>query len=132
MATNFINTFPFTLMLGEAPVPQGQRVEVLSRPGLNGQALRLLGESGGPFELITVNDTATGAEATQLYADLRQLVGQRVSIMWNSVALVPQFDVLDCRAINDTPRIVVGMVGGLNPPSVGLLVCRWVLLTVPV
>lgn len=120
-----------TILLGEAPRPPRQRVEVMTRPGVQGHALRLHGRDGEPFQIVTVSDTATLAAATTLYGNLQALVGQRTSLQWNDISVPVPVDVLDCQAIDGTPRKIVGLVGGLNAPSEGLLICRWTLLAQP-
>jgi hypothetical protein len=104
-------TFDWISLRGEVE-PLGMVLEDVTRPGVNGQAYRQVGQRGQAFEMVGVADYASLAAANTAYASLKALVGSPGSII-DDYAITSSLNIilLDVRRLGIRP--VRSAVGGL-------------------
>jgi hypothetical protein len=104
------------------------------RDGVDGTDIRKLGKRGQPFEMFSVVDCDTLADALDLYADYAATVGDGFpyDIIWHDLDFTAdrhtQYHVLDVEQLET--RTLLGASGGLSTSSGALLRCRWLLMPV--
>lgn len=131
MPYDSIGQYEFLALHGN---PEGPRemLEVLSRAGVDGLAFWRTGVRGRPFTLRSSVDLVSLAEAHYCFSLYQQLVGENiVPLVWGGIAFTGygwQVKVLDVRLVS--ARAVIGVVGGMSPPSYGWLVADWELVAV--
>lgn len=79
MAHPKINTHPFLTMSG-VPDPAKTRLEILERPGVNGQGYRDLGTRGVPFTIRVELDVSSRTVAASNMATYRGWIGDSVQV----------------------------------------------------
>ena len=135
MADQYIGNFRFLILAGQI-VPPSPRIESFTRPGIDGVGLLDLGRQPDGFTMRSKVDAADLAAAEELFELYLDLKGQ------NPVALIKDglestsarrpylVAVLDVKQV--VCRAIVGVVGGLNPPSYGWLEADWHLVAVEI
>lgn len=140
MALNQFGNFLFIAIhgpndVGSPPANVATHVEVLQRPGFDGTAIIDLGKKGKPFQMRSVVDTQTPADAL-IMADLyRKSQGQGpFGLIWNGVNFYTDFDVVYVPIEVDVTKIrrLRTATGGIYPPSLGLVECLWTLMPIEV
>jgi hypothetical protein len=128
-----IDIWPFLSLKGN---PEGPRefVEQLTRAGVDGTAFWLTGFRGRQFTLRSIVDTANLADSLNTFAAYQGLIGAGlVSLVyggWDMAGLGYQVMVVDVRQVR--AAAIIGMVGGICPPSLGILEADWDLVPVSV
>lgn len=125
MSTFRLGAFSF-IDMGPIPIGIQQKVEIETRPGVDGHALFLTGARGEPFQVQTVVDVANVAAGALLFGQYENAVGDSASIIWAGVAHAKTFDILQVRPIQ-VNQIILG-VGGLGGTSAGLVRAAWTLI----
>jgi hypothetical protein len=121
-----IGPFYFWNLEGEVPHPQ-ETVQVESRPGVDGDLVWFEGVHGQTFELVSRVDAVNSVAARAMVSLYRQqLVGANAVQLWIGGYLHP-FHVVVRHVSQLEVRQLANATIGLNPPSRGLLVARWVL-----
>lgn len=126
-ATHSIDGLPFLCLKGDVQERQEQ-VEAFARGGVPGHGFRRLGSRGEPFELLSIVDAPSleqakvGYEAYLMKTAANPVVLIKDGLNWGTyvvmhVSLAPQ-----------GIKAIANMAGGINPPSMALLTCKWVLL----
>jgi len=126
MSVNSIGPFHF-VRLDRPPELVKQTLITRSRPGVNGVMLQRLGVRAMPFEITSMVDAPTVADAYSLYWQYRLLVGaSAVPMWWAGLAIQSHlFFVMNVSPV-DIRRILRGH-GGLNGLSYARTVCTWTL-----
>lgn len=100
-----------------------ERVQTLERPGISGQAYRLLGEGGEPYTLLTTTDLASTSVASTYMGYYRNLVGAHVTIVDMHGRTFTNVMVLNVREVSTRPyKTPAGILSGA-----ALLRCEWTL-----
>lgn len=140
MSINQLGNFQFIAIhgpndVGSPPANVATQVEVWQRPGFDGTAIIDLGKKGEPFQMRSVVDTQTPADAL-IMADLyRKSQGQGpFGLIWNSVNFMTEFDVVYVPIKVEVTKVrrLRTATGGLYPPSLGLIECMWTLVPIAV
>jgi len=114
VAANRLGSEDFIRISGGVDVP-GERTQEISRPRVDGVALRKVGKRGRPFSMRSVVDVLTAgatADAADAYA---KMMGTIVSLydglgnQWTELAVRD--------VVVDTPRRMRNGVGGVNGGS---------------
>ncbi|MBL8815272.1 MAG: hypothetical protein JNL58_04525 [Planctomyces sp.] len=66
------------------PTPTRQQFDRVSRPGVDGIGLWYTGERGEPFQIITVSDYASEANANSAFTAARAMVGGKRDLYWQN------------------------------------------------
>lgn len=110
---NPLTTLYFQDLTGE-PLLSSERVEILSRRGVDGVGLRAVGSIPEPFQLLGTAYQESFAKAKDASQTLRNLIGHQYgtrltlnSVNWGT------FDVLS--ALSDPPQAVFAVVGAIIP-----------------
>ncbi len=135
MADQSIGNFDFLILAGTV-VPPSPRIEPFTRPGIDGVGFMNLGRQPEPFTLrskVDAADLAAAYDEFELYLGLKDQ--NPVSLVKDGLAsassrapfLVKVIDVklAVCRA-------VIGVVGGISPPSGAWLEADWHLVAVEI
>jgi len=113
--------FEFIALSGTVQKP-GPVLEDLSRPGVNGTALRDLGMRGQPFELIGFRDFDDAFDADEFFAGLQAAARDTViltddfNMIYGSVALLSVMRI--------DQRKIASVVGGLSLAPTVLMTLR--------
>lgn len=106
-----------------------EEVQVVQRPGVDGTGLWHAGRKAMPFTITTHVDAVSQTVAQTMLASYRLLIDSAVLYRlkfrgadWGQVGI------LDVKGI--TQRALANSSGGLNPPSLGLLVAQWKMVSV--
>lgn len=130
---NRLGSFRFRTWFGTPPGRIKERVEVLTSPGIDFDAVRLLGASSPQFEVESVVDVASDLFAHHLFAAYASVIGGNASkLVWagfdydqvNQRAIV-----LDCQMLSVQRKAAI--CGALNPGFTTDLRVRWRLLLTP-
>lgn len=138
MAINQFGNFYFIAIHGTGdpgtpPQLCATQVEILQRPGHPGTAIIDLGKKGQPFQMRSIVDTATPADATLMAAAYKNAQGKGpFALIWAGVNFLAEFNTVYCPVeVNVTKcRRLLGGDGGLYPPSRGLVECIWTLVPI--
>ena len=128
IAEHSIGGLQFLCLQGSPQLAQEQ-LERFSRGGVDGHGFRRLGTRGESFELISIVDAPSLASARSVgYPAYVALVAtEPVPLVKDGVAW-GNYVVEKVSLAPNGIRAVANFVGGLNPPSLALLVCRWQLI----
>ena len=121
-ATSTTLTF---LRLHGVPQPLAERVEIIERPGVDGQAFRATGTRSEAQTWRSLVDLADAASCKTVYQSYRTQRGRIVTLtdeLGNAWSTVVVLDVRQVRAAK-----VGTFAGGLNSPSSHILECEWTL-----
>lgn len=131
---SWIGAYRFLSLAGLPSVPRTE-VEVRAREGIDGNWISLLGVKSRPFQVFSEVDALSIADAHLAAINYSNLIGTAPQVVicqgvnyFTSHSL--KFLVLDVEVME--PQPMLGMVGGLFPPSLALLQARWTLLAVEV
>lgn len=125
MATPSIGGIDFTIMRGRV-APQGDEVEDVSRKGLDGHELYIIGARGNRAEIITVRDFDSAADAASHVASCLAYKGGALrTVTYEDGTTTTNVAVLDVQVISvkrvETPS------GGLTDGNY-LATLQWTLL----
>lgn len=132
---NAIGRFSF-LSLEGAWSPPGEEIAIESREGVDGNLFWKTGRHGQPFELESRVDIETIGLAQYRFTEYRTLIGAGAQRLFQAngdmrrAATPYDVMVIDVRLVSAIR--LANATYGLNPPSRGFLVCRWVLCPVEV
>lgn len=85
LLTNSIKTFTFDDLVGALPLRQ-EKLEIFTRPGIDGPGARKLGQQGGRSTLKTVRFCEDWQDAEDTLVNYQELPGQNaVAIVRNSI-----------------------------------------------
>ena len=110
------------IRLTGAPHEPAERVEVITRPGIDHPDYRTLGKVGQPFGVESVVDVDSNSDAQTRSENFAALVGTLVTVNLEHGTSHNNVMVLDVREVER--RRVVGAVGGQTAGEF-LLVHRW-------
>jgi len=124
MSVNSIGSFRF-VRLDRPPELVQQTLVTRSRPGVDGVMLQRMGTRAEPFEIASMVDAPTVADAYSLYSQYRYLVGaSAVVVRWANLPMPSHaYFVLRVTPV-DIRRILRGH-GGLNGVSYARTICSW-------
>lgn len=134
IATNRIGTFGFSALLGNPIVPR-MLVAENDRPGSAGTEFMLVGKKGDRFVLISHVDTDTYEDARDLYPKYLALTASgALELVQGGVSSTDQnYKVKVVDVIQLDAKQLRGACGNRQSnQSLGFLVCRWELKSVPV
>lgn len=127
-----IDRFAF-ISLSAPPEYPAQTVDIEARAGQDGSALWILGRRGMPFQVESIVEAPTVAEAAVLLRRYRELIGDfPVDMKWAGFDVVGvTYAVLDVQPVSrGIHAVLFGKGGTAGPAAISLGVCRcvWTLL----
>lgn len=123
--TNSIGAYQFASIRGAIFKPQEQ-LEILTRPGVNGNGLRRLGRRGKPFELVTVAFYADLTAAKTALEDYQTLPGSVALTLTRSGVDHGDYNVLEVQEV-DTFAVTTPC-GNADPTATACMILKWTLL----
>jgi hypothetical protein len=131
---NSIGEFDFGGISGN-PLPPSEFLSIDQRPGLDGTEITREAVKGLPFTLVTWVDEASYEAAWGLYRDYLALKqGDPVPLVHAGInsETVENYlvQVLDVRPLE--VKACRPGAGGLNPPSLAMLICEWHLIAIEI
>lgn len=128
MSLNAIGNQNFTILLGN-PQSIAERVEVITRPGVDGFGVRRLGRRGEPFELLSKTDFATGVIGRLIFEQyVKMIADDKHHLRWEGIDFTPKVIVLD--VTQERLKVVTSITGGINVAQGGsgaILEAKWTL-----
>jgi hypothetical protein len=118
-----ISTYTVLTMQGAVTPATGERLEEITRPGVDGVAFRRIGKKGAAFKLQTTVDTESAAGARTLYDNYKALQGQLVTITDTSGRIYTDIMVLNVQA--SAPQRILGASSGVTANPNYLLNANW-------
>jgi len=131
---NVIGQFEFIALHG-SPVPPQEQLAVLSRPGVDGNAVWKTGERGSPFQLVSVVDAEDVDSAYSEALRYKKLIGKDpVELVKDGVEMETKFNYRVLVRNVEVIRIRATLVssGGLVADSRAKIVCRWTLQAIAI
>lgn len=125
-----IAEYEFLTLVGP-PNTAHPRSEVITRPGLPGGEIWRTRRQPVPFTMVSVVDTRDTEHSHQLYRDYQRLAKRETLLQVTyrdvlSSAFLTSYYVLDVNVLE--MREIANLCGkAINPPSLGLLTCEWLL-----
>lgn len=130
---NAIGTFYFRNFFGSPPELPSQMLQTLDYPGIDWHAWRMIGQRSPVWEIESIVDVPNGGTGRALFAGYKATIGNgSYQMVWNNLDLDAdgyRVVVLNVAILQLVARIAI--CGGLNPPSLIDLHCKWQLMLTP-
>lgn len=109
------------------PIPASPQIQDIDRPGTDYHGLRVLGRTGPPFQMLSVEYTETLAAASEQLARYHLLKGDSVGVKITHRGL--EYYPADVVSVDwvEPPYEVANVAGSLTPNPGACLRCQWVL-----
>lgn len=117
-------TYTFLTMQGQVN-PLSERLEIITRPGVDGHAYRRLGSGATPFRLRTLVDVDDAAAITTTLAGYKAFVSKLVTVTDAHGNATTNVMVLDVRPVAE--QSILTAVGFLSTTATKLLTVDWTL-----
>jgi hypothetical protein len=111
-------------MVGQFSPATGERLQIITRAGVDGTAYRKTGKRAAPSQITTIVDLGSDAAVKSELAAYKALQGTLVTVVTESSGTYTNVAVLAVREVS--VRQVLTPVGGVSGGD-HLLTCQWVL-----
>lgn len=127
IATHSIDGLQFLCLLGDVQERQ-QQIEAFARGGVDGHGFRKLGKRGEPFELTSIVDAPSLEQAKVGYEAYLARVATNPVVLIKDGLNWGTYVVMHVALAPKGIKAIANMAGGINPPSMAMLTCKWTLL----